>query len=202
MKGLILKDLYMAKSHLRFFILLIFGFVLLATFSSENTFFLFYPAILAGTVPFSLLAYDEQSKWNQYCATLPVSRKTIVSARYVTACIFFFPVLLLIALLQPFSPSFHAESYVLNLSLLIVMGLLTPTVLLPLTFRFGVDKGRLFYYFIIGSFCALSVTAANISELAGKVSAVPVFVLPIAVIILFILSWLLSIRIYERKEFR
>ena len=96
----------------------------------------------------------------------------------------------------------NAESYVLNLSLLIVIGLLTPTVLLPLTFRFGVEKGRLFYYFIIGSFCALSVTAANISELAGKVSAVPVFVLPIAVIILFILSWLLSIRIYERKEFR
>ena len=199
MKGLILKDLYMAKSHLRFFILLIFFFFLLATFSSENTFFLFYPAILAGTVPFSLLAYDEQSKWNQYCATLPVSRKTIVSARYVTACIFFFPVLLLIALLQPFSPSFHAESYVLNLSLLIVIGLLTPTVLLPLTFRFGVEKARMTMIFLIAAVCGSAGAASALVEKGIRLGSglVPLI---IAAAVGTVISVRVSMAMWEKRK--
>ncbi len=199
MKGLILKDLYMAKSYLRVFLILIVAFTLLSAFSAENAFFLFYPVILAGTIPFSLLAYDERSKWNQYCDALPVSRKTAVSARYIISCIFFLPVFLLIALLQRISPAFQPETYVFNLSLLVVMGLLTPTILLPLTFRFGVEKGRLFYYFIIGAFCALSAAATDISQLFSNLSSTPFFLLPVVTVALFALSWLISIRIYQRK---
>ena len=199
MKGLILKDLYMVKSYLRVFLILIVAFTLLSAFSAENAFFLFYPVILAGTIPFSLLAYDERSKWNQYCDALPVSRKTAVSARYIISCIFFLPVFLLIALLQRISPAFQPETYVFNLSLLVVMGLLTPTILLPLTFRFGVEKGRLFYYFIIGAFCALSAAAADISQLFSNFSSTPFFLLPVVTVALFALSWLISIRIYQRK---
>ena len=200
MKGLILKDLYMVKSYLRAFLILMVAFVLLSTFSQDNAFFLFYPIILAGSMPFTLIAYDERSKWNQYCTALPVSRKAIVSARYIIALLFFLAVFVLAALLQPFSPAFTPEGYTLTLSLLVVMGLLTPTILLPLTFRFGVEKGRLFYYVIIGAFCALSATASDISKLFGKVSSAPILLLPIVVIILFALSWLLSIRIYQHKE--
>ncbi|MBR4869302.1 MAG: ABC-2 transporter permease [Oscillospiraceae bacterium] len=201
MKGLILKDLYMTKAYLRAFVILMVGFIFLSAFSAENAFFLFYPAILAGTIPFSLIAYDERSKWNQYCETLPVSRKTVVSARYIVALGFFFAVFLLTAIIKPFSPAFSFESYISDLCLLLTMGLLTPTVLLPLVFRFGVERGRLFYYIIIGVFCALSVTAADISHLTGSFRGVPLFLLPLVTLVLFALSWLISIRIYERKEF-
>lgn len=197
MKGLLLKDLYMVKAYFRTYLILIVGFIFFSTFSAKIDFMYFYPMILAGSTPFSLIAYDERSRWNQYCDTLPVSRKTAVSSRYIMTLIFVGAVFLLTAILQLFSPHFSPETYTANLSVLIVMGLLTPTVLLPLIFRFGVEKGRLFYYFIIGAFCALSIGAAN----APVDLQIPPLLLPAVSVVLFILSWIISIKIYKKKEF-
>ena len=198
MKGLILKDLYMIKAYFRTYLRLIFGFIVLSSFSKESAFMYFYPMILAGSMPFSFFAYDDRSRWNQYCDTLPVSRKTVVSSRYIITLLFVGAVFLLTAAFQLFSPYFSLQTYTANLSVLIVMGLLTPTVLMPLTFRVGVEKGRLFYYLIIGSFCAISVMTAS-SPITIQTS-LPLVLLPIVSILLFILSWPLSVRIYEQKE--
>ena len=197
MKGLLVKDLCMIKSYFRTYFLLIIGFIVFSSFSSENAFMFYYPVILAGTLPFSLMSYDERSRWSQYCDTLPVSRKTVVSSRYIMTLVLFLAVFLLTAAAQLFSPYFSPASYAANFSILVVMGLLTPTVLLPLALHFGVEKGRLFYYFIIGAFCALSIGAAS----APIDLKIPPLLLPAVSLVLFGISWMISIKIYEKKEF-
>ena len=82
MKGLLLKDFYMLK-NLKAFILFMAIFLFVSTFSEENMFMLFYPCVLSGIIPVSLLGYDERSKWDKYSLTLPYTRAQIVSAKYL-----------------------------------------------------------------------------------------------------------------------
>ena len=74
MKGLLLKDAYMAAKYCRAYLLIVAVFLIAAPFSGDNLFLMMYPCILASMVPVNLLAYDAQSKWEQYAGTLPCSR--------------------------------------------------------------------------------------------------------------------------------
>lgn len=83
MKGLLLKDYYMLLKYCRPYalIVLIFGACSLA--DGGNLFMLAYPAVLCGINSVSLLAYDEKSRWQQYCETMPYTRKQVVDSKYL-----------------------------------------------------------------------------------------------------------------------
>lgn len=210
MKGLLLKDLYMVKAYFRSFIIVIAVFMAVSLFDPGNSFMLFYPMILVGTIPFSLISYDERSKWTQYCDALPISRKQVVSARYLTTSIFVLSVFILTAIVQLFAPSFSIEAYLSMLSLLLLAGLLCPSILLPLTFHFSVERSRFIYYFIIGALCAMSlivtdrldygtdILASGDGPFISPLGLTALF--PLIAIVLFVLSWLISIRIYQNRE--
>ena len=83
MKGLILKDLYMTVHYFRKFLFILILFLGLGFADGENLFMVFYPGLLATMIPVNLLAYDERSRWDIYCGTLPVSRDKVVSAKYL-----------------------------------------------------------------------------------------------------------------------
>ena len=75
MKGLLLKDFYMACKYCRAYLLIVLVFALAAPFTyGNNLFMLFYPCILASMVPVNLLAYEAQCKWEPFAGTLPYSR--------------------------------------------------------------------------------------------------------------------------------
>ena len=67
--------------------LLIFIFAAGAVFS-DNLFLLFYPIMMAGVVPISLISYDEKSKWNVYAGVFPYSKEELVSVKYIIALLF------------------------------------------------------------------------------------------------------------------
>ena len=99
MKGLILKDLYMAKRYFRIYFVLMLVFCALS-FVYDNAFISAYPMVLMAMVPINLLAYDENFRWDRYCCALPCSRAQCVSAKYLIVIIFFAAVLLLTAGVQ------------------------------------------------------------------------------------------------------
>ena len=83
------------------------------------------------------------------------------------------------------------------LGMLLSAGLVTPAVLLPLVFRFGVEKARILYGIVlglvIGCMIFVSMTVQNMPQLVAD-GAFAVRALPVSAV-LFGLSWLLSIRI-------
>ena len=83
MKGLILKDLYMAVKYCRAYALIAIVFLGFSVVNGDNMFFLFYPCLLCGMIPVNLLAYDERSKWLLYSAALPYSKTQLVTAKYL-----------------------------------------------------------------------------------------------------------------------
>ena len=85
---------------------------------------------------------------------------------------------------------------------LLVLTCLCPAILLPFTFKYGVEKGRFAYYITIGICCGVGAflvsagfeipTVTNSFWLLGAVAGVS--------ILLYALSWRLSIRFYQKRE--
>ena len=90
MKGLLQKDLYMIWRYGRMLLAVSALFVVFGAFSKgENFFFIIYPVLFAGVLPVTLLSYEERFGWDKYCDTLPLGRKTVVSARYIMTLLCF-----------------------------------------------------------------------------------------------------------------
>ena len=79
MKGLLLKDFYVARKHCKVFVIIMAVFMAISFAGDGDLFFLIYPCFLTGMIPVTLLSYDEHSRWSEYSGTLPCSREQIVS---------------------------------------------------------------------------------------------------------------------------
>ena len=75
--------------------------------------------------------------------------------------------------------------------------------MLPILFRFGAEKGRLAYLIFIGVICG-GITALSLSASSKNVSAAtmptPTLGLCVGAIMLYILSWRLSVALYQKRE--
>ena len=88
MKGLLLKDFYLAWRYCRILLILVVVFIALSWAGEGSMFFLFYPIILVSMIPVTLLGYDERDRWMGYSAALPYTRGQLVSAKYLVGLCF------------------------------------------------------------------------------------------------------------------
>ena len=68
---------------------------------------------------------------------------------------------------------------------------------LPLMFKYGTQKGRIAFFVVIGVFCA-STVFLDVPELTGV--SLPMVLLPLMSLAVFGVSWLLSVRFYQKRE--
>lgn len=204
MIGLLRKDLYMTAAYCRSFLLILLVFLGVGTVNGENSFFVIYPMIIGMMLPVSLISYDERFKWHTACDALPVSRAQAVSAKYILTLLLVGLVFVLTMLVQGIRLyRLGTPERIWELpGLLLPIGLVGPALLMPVIFRLGVEKGRLFYYLLVGVVCAAAVIFSRGEgpvdptarlELGG---ALPV----IGSLAIFALSWLLSVFLYKRRE--
>lgn len=207
MKGLIIKDLYMTAKYCRSNIIISFLFLLLSLASPDNLFFTFYPAMLGGMIPTNILAYDERSRWIQYSDTLPYSRAQIVSGKYIIGLIAQGTIIVSIgiahAAVMISNGTFSTEAFGVFMMLILTMSLISSSINLPFMFKYGVEKGRLAYYVMVGIVCGGSVAASQIMTESTEQEINLFGVLPIVCLIgigIFALSWYLSIVFYKKRE--
>ena len=203
MRGLIQKDLYMIWRYGRMLLLMSGVFLAFGALSEEqNYFFLVYPVLFAGILPVTLISYEERDGWNSLCDTMPISRKTVVNERYVMTLLCFLGVYLLTLGVQAavLLPKGRAAELLQLACTLPAVGLLAPAVMIPVTFRWGVEKGRIVYYIFIGVVVALGVIgASSLSNLSGEIAGAGMWALPLAAVAAFGLSWLIAVKIYEKR---
>ena len=207
MKGLLLKDLYMTVKYCKAYLLIVVVFIAVPFTGNDNLFFIFYPLLLSGMIPATLLSYDEKSKWGSYCGTLPYRKSQLVSAKYLIGLISQIFVLLLTAVAQAIKMNmdhtFVLNQYLVLIGILLILSCLLPSSSLPFIFKLGVEKGRIAYFFMVGIFCAGSAVASQIfmDKLHNAVSFKGSFALVcLAAIAVYALSWYLSIVFYRKRE--
>lgn len=209
MKGLLLKDFYMTVKYCRTYLLIgiVFIAVSFAGAESQNMFFVFYPCLLCGMIPVNLLAYDERSRWLEYSGTLPYTKAQLVSAKYLVGVIVQGVMLLAVGIAQAvrmnLAGSFRLGEYGMIMALIFAMATITSSISLPFMFRWGVEKGRIAYYCMIGFVCAAGYLGSVFFTESRKVTAAGSLV-PWAMILLgtaiYAASWLVSIALYQKRE--
>lgn len=202
MKGLLLKDWYMMVKYCKAWVLILAVMMGASAFSEKPMLFLMYPVMLAGLTAVTLMAYDERSGWTTLSRAMPYSKAQLVSVKYiVTLFLLAAAVVLTVAvqLVRAGTGAGNAGSMGGILGVLLSAGLTIPAVILPLVFRFGVEKARILYGIVLGLAIACmvfaSMTVQDMPQLVAD-GAFAVRALPVSAV-LFGLSWLLSIRIYR-----
>ena len=209
MKGLLLKDFYMAAKYCRAYLLIgaVFIAVSFAGPESQNMFFVFYPCLLCGMIPVNLLAYDERSRWLEYSGTLPYTKAQLVSAKYLVGVIVQGVMLLAVGIAQAvrmnLAGSFRLGEYGMMMALIFAMATITSSISLPFMFRWGVEKGRIAYYCMIGFVCAAGYLGSvffaqgSAQTVSGRVMLVLFFLVGTGI---YVASWLASIALYQKRE--
>ena len=199
MKGLLLKDYYMTVKYCRMLILMVLIFAAVSAVSN-SIFLTSYPFIIAGVLPVSLYAYDEKSGWCSYADAMPYSRAQQVSAKYISALVF----ICLVMLICTVGKALTSDSFIEDFSLLAAlcgMGLLSAGCLLPFVLKFGSEKGRWAYYAVIIIACVIAFSAFDTDSAVGSMLGLTAAASILTVcVLLFGLSWLLSVKIYEKRE--
>ena len=168
---------------------------------------MFYPTMLCGMIPVTLLGYDERSKWLIYSQTMPYKKSEIVHSKYVLGLTAQLIMLFITAIAQAIrlnvNNSFILENYIIIIVLLLIMSLISSSISLPFIFKYGVEKGRIIYYIMVGLISAGSVLLSGIATEISEIKVDLVSILPILFIIgvvIYSLSWFLSVVFYKKRE--
>ena len=201
MKALILKDTYVIWRQMKYFLVLILLFSALPS-GFNNAFAVIYTSML----PYTALAYDERSEWDQLAAMMPYSPRDVVLGKYVFGWLCIGAAGVLSGLIQIIVCLLVKQRFLPGVLALSVLGALCILALsLPLMFRFGVERGRLAMFLIIFLVCggagALASIADGMLHGNGFASQAPVtaIILLIAVVLTAV-SVPLSLRFYAKRQ--
>ena len=205
MKALLMKDCCTLWKQLRIYVLVML-FITVFNGAFGNIFIVIWAAML----PYTAMAYDERSKWDQLAAMMPYSVRDIVLSKYVLgwlctggAALFALAVQFVqTALGSPiaaFDPVSNLMGFCASLCVL--------AVTLPLMLRFGVERGRLTMFLLIILVCgaagALGTVTVSVDQTAGGIHGPFGFfmlILPIAAVVLTAASVPLSVRLYAGRD--
>ena len=212
MKGLILKDICNQLGQLKAFAMMLVIFIVCFANSAEGTLIIMC-AVYATVMVISNLAMDESCQWEIFALTMPVTRRQLVLAKYIVAI--FYALLgivvgtaaTLIIRLLGFGSGDAAFWELLQISVVgIVIAAIFISLLLPVDFKYGVQKGRLVLFgvaaFIGGGGVLLSGKEEMLNGFFSRFSGSSggLFFGALALLLLLI-SFTISNRILDKKEF-
>ena len=201
MKALILKDTYVIWRQMKYFLVMILLFSALPS-GFNNAFAVIYAAML----PYTALAYDERSKWDQLAAMMPYSTRDMVLGKYVFGWLCIGAAAVLSGLLQMALSLVVDRVFLPGVMVLSVLGAVCILAIsLPLMFRMGVEKGRLAMFLVIFLVCGAAGAIAHIAESVGSGTVFafqgPVLgVTLLAALVLTAVSVPLSMRFYTKRQ--
>lgn len=206
MKGLLLKDLLTLVKQCRIYLIMIVVLTLVPELSLSN-----FSIVYAAMLPITALAYDERSKWDYLAIMMPYKTKSIVFSKYLIGYLMIVVTAILSALARfgvsvvkrvPFDMEFlYAQVLVVCLACIFL------AINLPIMFRFGVEKGRIAFFLVVGVSVGVGVLVSgridSILETAGNniiletLPLVPIFLA--GTVLLNFLSVLVATKLYKKR---
>lgn len=210
MLGLIKKDFLLIKANLKSMIIIFVIYIMLAF---QGTFDVTFIIPLIGIMLFiSTFSYDDFNNWNSYAVTLPKGRKNVVRAKYIASIILTI-ILAIVSLIIGIGIS-YTKTNSINLDEIIssLMGTMLSSIIIisllyPIVFKFGATNGRIILFAVvfgiagIGALIAQFVDTTPIINMINRLDSYSLIAIPIISAILLGISYLISNKIYQNKEF-
>ena len=206
------------KSQMRFFfiVMIVWGIIMASGFS--GSFLVSYTAMLCSFLTLSTFNYDESENGTAYLITLPILRKDYISEKYLFGFLISTIPTILVSMILWIVHSVQGRAdrpgaYLLIVGLSLPMAYLLLVLEIPLVVRFGQERSRVISLLLIGCMSAgygiinylneLAGTDSTeaVSSIAGLGTGVLVLLVVAAVLVLMWVSYKISCRFMEKKEF-
>lgn len=210
MLGLIKKDLLLIKANLKSMIIIFVIYIMLAFQGTLDVTFII--PIIGIMLFISTFSYDDFNNWNSYAVTLPDGRRNVVRAKYIVSII----LMIILAVIAFFigigisyikTNSINLDEIISSLMGTMLSSVIIISLLYPIVFKFGATNGRIILFAVvlgiagIGTLIAQFIDMAPIINIINKLDNYLLIAVPIIYIILLGISYLISSKIYQNKEF-
>lgn len=201
MKGILIKDGIVLKSQAKSFIFVYVVWGVMAVMYKNFYFLSGFICILSLMVPLNTIAYDEKAGWDKYALTMPVSRKNMVIGKYAVGIISGAMAMLLSIAAALFAREKISE-VIISCAAVFVISVMMVSVVLPIIFKFGVEKGRLVFMGVSVLFALIVVliSMGNVPVLSEGFLKAAAYSMPFVAIAMLAASVVLSVYIYKAKE--
>ena len=217
MKGLLCKDwAILVNSYKKNFLILVLLYLGMAVCLHMD--YLCYALVaVCGVYASSTMNFDDSAHWDTYARTLPVTPGQVVGCKYLLGLLFtlFGSVCAAVGI---FLAGQYTDVLEAAFSILVIaaFSLLLFAVNMPLSYKFGAVRARTWVYLVtfFAVFATIyvmeklpylqrSAVTSQLDTMGNAITAQPVLLLLpcAAVLLLYLGSWVLSVQIYQRKEF-
>ncbi|MFJ3387307.1 MULTISPECIES: ABC-2 transporter permease [unclassified Lysinibacillus] len=208
MAGLILKDLMTIQRQLKTQAFVLIFFLFISIFMQQGLMLFTIIIFIVTFQTITALTYDEQSSWDKYANTFPISKGDIVLSKYILSILLMLFGLILalpiVFIIHRFMNNWASAEFFPTFSLLVTLAFCMLALLLPIYIKFGSIKGRMVLIalcFIPGFlFGLLKEYFPDMTLLLSNLKQY-MFFAPVAGLLILWLSSLISTAIYQHKEF-
>lgn len=211
MKGLLLKDFCILKKQMKLMVVFVIFYAIWAVAAKMPTMMGTMVILLSIMMPISSMSYDEAGQWYRYAFSLPIPRRTLVLSKYVLGFLVSLGGLVVsaignIIILALTNGENALESWLTIIGFL-ELGVIFLSIIIPILFKYGVEKGRLFIVVIavipsllvalLGSALKTSGTLMPSAELLQAI----LYSSPLFTLAIFLISFRISVGICRKKEY-
>ena len=212
MLGLIKKDLLLLKSNLVYFFVIALIYSLLIVEGTFGISFILVLPIIAVIMFLSTFSYDDFNKWDAYAVTLPVLRKNIIKSKYIATLIIILASSLfglLISLLISVLPNqiFSLDIFIEEFLSAILGAIIFISIMFPLIYKIGIEQARISVFvvvvglLIVFNFLGGFIDFSRVLDKLNSLNDVWFIVIPIISMLFILVSYIITSRIYLKKEF-
>lgn len=194
MKGLFIKDLCNIRQLLTWYGVMAILFVIATVTSGNPSFMMGFGVFITISTASSSMAYDEKDNWYKYARACGIKPIAVAAEKYLLTlalAVFSFALLIICQIIIGTADTLTAAGF-------FAINLIIGSLVFPVLFYFGVEKGRLALIVALVAALALSILLMSAS---GNIAPVMIYaVFCPACLILFALSMLLSAKIHASKD--
>ena len=195
MRALIMKDAYVLWKQMRIFVL-----ILLAMSLTGGAFNSVFIVVWCSMLPYTAMAYDERSHWDQLAAMMPYSRRDLVLSKYVLGWVCMAVCAVTILAIQAAATLIGRGNPDASMVLTsLFTGILSLDLTLPAVFHFGVERGRMVFMLVIFAAAIMGGAAVGVADNLGNSPLPVVVVLSLVVVLATAVSIPLSMKLYRAE---
>ncbi|HIY39032.1 MAG TPA: ABC-2 transporter permease [Candidatus Agathobaculum merdigallinarum] len=218
MKAMLYADWMNFRQSIRSILLVMLVFAASAFVWSGPMFFNFIVVFLSIMVPTTLFAADQAYGWNRLSLSLPILRRDVVGSKFVMGAVINLALLMIglvmTVIYTAYDPAADMAENIAGLLACEAMAFLMMGVLMAVSFKFGIEKGRYIIMacvwvpvlgiFLLEQMPWFEETLNAVGSWLGTVSETQVSLMiagALAVsLVVYVLCCFISVRIYQKKE--
>ncbi|WP_042347291.1 ABC-2 transporter permease [Bacillus massiliigorillae] len=208
MKSLLLKDMLNLRKYFRTLALFIILYSFISFSMDDLNLLSGMITMFFAMIPITSFSYDQHSNWDLFALSLPISRKDIVFSKYLlsigfigTGAILSLLIGYIITMFKD-SATFDVKTQLIVAYSLFAIGIVFISVLLPLIYKFGIEKSRIMMLvvFLVPTLIIILLAKSGIPMPTDADLLILLKISPILIGMILFVSFYISYKLFMGKD--